>query len=410
MKKKYLTYAGIVSAIILIIMFAGILLTGSFTIFSSAAIDPIPDHAAGDLVVISGTTNLMADTRLELVVIAVSPAPGTDSRVGATDAYIVRGPGMSNTWSGALDTSSIPPGEYMVRAYRANTSYQPGDLLATSPLRLTNATTDPSMLYRMMTNHTLSFIRIDRPGTIFRGEKILITGTTNLPNDTELLYTIVQQSNISVFTVDPKTQKQDLRPGFTRSGLITVLPGENGVNRWSFAIDSTEFIPDRYDVIVSSDTTGSENLADDGTVNTASLVVLEASSDRLTPQVPGTGPCQAIAIDALPGTLTNRTYTITGTTSFPSGMELHFTLIPLEFETNVNMGTKSLSGTFTGATGTVEVTRGTGDANTWSADVDLSRFPPKEYLVNISNDRIDPRTFATIYGDTYCSKRFTLSG
>ena len=42
MKKKYLTYAGIVSAAILVIMFAGILLTGSFSIFSSVAIDPIP--------------------------------------------------------------------------------------------------------------------------------------------------------------------------------------------------------------------------------------------------------------------------------------------------------------------------------------------------------------------------------
>ena len=120
MKKKYLTWAGIVSAAILVIMFICILPTGSFTIFPTAAIDPIPDHAAGDLVVITGTTNYPAGTRLELEILMASPPPGERARVGATDAYIVRGTGMSNTWSGALDTSAIPPGEYLVNAYWIN--------------------------------------------------------------------------------------------------------------------------------------------------------------------------------------------------------------------------------------------------------------------------------------------------
>ena len=62
-------------------------------------------------------------------------------------------------------------------------------------------------------NHTLSFITIDQPGTIERGEKILVTGITNLPPDTELIYFVIQQSNTSVFTVDPKTRKQDMKAG-----------------------------------------------------------------------------------------------------------------------------------------------------------------------------------------------------
>ena len=182
MKKKYLMYAGIVSAAILVILFAAILLTGSFTIFSTVAIDPIPDHAAGDLVVITGTTNLNAGTRLELDIIAPTP-PGT--RAGVTDAFIVRGGGMANSWSGALDTSAIPPGEYLVNAYRMNETFGRSDLLASSRLRLTNATPDPDKITRRSANHTLSFINIDRPGTINRGEKILISGTTNLPRDTQ---------------------------------------------------------------------------------------------------------------------------------------------------------------------------------------------------------------------------------
>jgi hypothetical protein len=409
MKKKYLTYAGIISAAILIVIFIGILLTGSFTPFSSVAIDFIPDHAVGDLVVITGTTNLMPDTRMELDIVAATPEPGTNPRAGATDAFIVRGGGMSNTWSGALDTSAISPGEYRVNAYRVNETGTRSDLLATSWLRLTNATSDPTKITRLGEKHKIEFIRIDHPGSISRGEKILITGTTNLPNDTTLLYAVIQQSNKQVFTVDPKTREQDLKAGFTRTGLINVLPGEYGVNRWSFAIDSTEFIPDRYEVIVTTDTVRSENIGREGTFGRESLTVVEAASDLLTSQVMDDKPCQSIIIDALPGRLGNQTYTITGTTSLQPGTELLFTVLPVEFEISMNKGT-GWSGLVTGATGTVEVTRGTGNTNTWSADLDLSKLPPKEYSVNVSNDRIDPRTYTTIPGDRYCSKRFVLPG
>ncbi|MCK9580427.1 MAG: hypothetical protein M0Q92_08245 [Methanoregula sp.] len=410
MKKKYLTWAGIVSAAILVIMFIYILATGSFTIFPTASIDTIPDHAAGDLVVITGTTNYPAGTRLSLDILTVSPSPGERARVGGTDAYIVRGGGMSNTWSGALDTSVIPPGEYRVNAYWVNETYSRSNLLTTSRIRLINATSDPVKYPPVSGNHTQSYIRIDNPGTIYRGEKILITGTTNLPEDTELLYLVVQQSDISVFAVDPKTGKQDMKGGFTRSGLIDVLPGENGVNRWSFAFDSTEAIPDRYEVIITLDTISTKDIGKVGPFGSESLVILEANSDRLTPLVTDTGPCQSISIDSLPGTLMNKTYTITGTTSLQPGTELLFTVLPAENEFRMNMGTKNLSGIFSGATGRVGVTRGTGDTNIWSADLSLATFPPKEYIMNVSNDRIDPRTYGTIYRDTYCSKRFTITG
>ena len=408
MKKKYLTWAGIVSAAILVIMFAAILLTGSFTIFPTAAIDTIPDHAAGDLVVITGTTNYPTGTRLSLDILTVSPSPGERARVGGTDAYIVRGGGMSNTWSGALDTSAIPPGEYRVNAYWVNETYSRSNLLATSRIRLTNATSDPVKYPPVSENHTQSFIRIDHPGTIYRGEKILVTGTTNLPNDTELLYLVVQQSNISVFAVDPKTGKQDMKGGFTRSGLIDVLPGEDGVNRWSFAIDSTEFIPDQYEVIVTLETISTENIGNgvDGPFGTESLMVLEASLDRLTSQVPDDKPCGIITIDTLPGRMNNQAYAITGTTSLQPGTELFFQILPMDYERIMKQGTGAVTGTMVSA----EVTRGTGDTNTWSSDVDFSKLPPDEYLMNVSNDRIDSRTYEIHYGDAYCSKKFILSG
>ena len=253
MKKRYLTYAGIISAAILAVIFICILLTGTFTLLPTAAIDPTPDHAAGDLVVITGTTNLPAGTRLDLDILTLPSGSENPRRVGSTDAYIVRGTGISNYWSGALDTSEIPPGEYTVNAYPLNTdnaSYTRGNLLATSRLRLTGTGSVPAGTPVPDGNQS-EYISVNPPGTVVRGEKLLVTGTTNLQEETELLYTVVQQSNTSVFTVDPRTGSQDTQAGLTRSGIIDVLPGTGGSNKWSFAIDSTEYIPDRYDVIVS---------------------------------------------------------------------------------------------------------------------------------------------------------------
>ncbi|MFY9982228.1 MAG: hypothetical protein WAK75_06635 [Methanoregula sp.] len=279
MKKKYLTYAGIVSAIILVVMFAIILLTGFFAIFSTATIDPIPDYAPGNLVVITGTTNLMAGTMLELDIVNLSSSSGTYSRVGGVDAFIVRGGGIANSWSGVLDTSSLPPGEYQVNAYATNGTGSRSNLLATARLRL----------------------------------------TITAPNQNKIIY-------------------------------------------------------------------------------------------NFTSQGPVAGPCNVIMIDTLAGTLTNQTYTVTGTTSLSPGAQLLLEVFPAEIDVNVNMGTAGMSGSMSGASDDVEVVRGTGNTNIWSADLDLSRLPPDEYLVNVSNDRIDNRTYSKIYGDTYCSQRFTLSG
>ncbi|MDD4483887.1 MAG: hypothetical protein PHD55_05935 [Methanoregula sp.] len=278
MKKQYLTVAGIVSVVILAVIFICILLTGTFTVFPTAAIDPVTDHAVGDLVVITGTTNLPAGTRLDLVVFTFPSGSGKSVRAGSTDAYIVRGTGLSNTWSGALDTSGIPPGDYTVNAYSLTTENltpSRGSLLASSRLRLTGTDLSPSHVSAGDGNRT-EYISVNPPGTVVRGEKLLVNGTTNLPNDTELLYMVVQQSDISVFTIDSKTGTQATQAGLTRSGLIGVLPGTGSSNTWSFALDTTEFIPDRYEVVVA--TTKENQTAktyDIGNVSGSSFLVVQ---------------------------------------------------------------------------------------------------------------------------------------
>ncbi len=76
MKKKFLTYAGVAAAALLVILFAAILLTGTFSFFPSASINPVADWNTGDLLVVSGTTNLPVGSQL---VIGVLPASGTDT-------------------------------------------------------------------------------------------------------------------------------------------------------------------------------------------------------------------------------------------------------------------------------------------------------------------------------------------
>jgi hypothetical protein len=405
MKKNYLTYAGIVAAAILVIMFAGILLTGSFSVFSSVTIDPIPDHAAGDLVALTGTTNQMAGTVLELDIIAVSPANETNPRVGGTDAFIARGGGMSNIWSAALDTSAIPPGEYLVNAYWMNETVR-SDLLATSRLRLTG--TKPISTGTPGSGDLQPRqISINPPGTLWRGEKLLVTGTTSLPEGTELIYLVIQQSNTSVFTVDPKTGNREVREGLTRSGVIRVLPGTAGVNRWSFAVDSTEFIPSEYLIIVTLESISPEKIGLQSPFDTAPLMVKEAVLNNATPPVLDAGPCRHITIDAFPTSWANQTFTVTGTTDFPLGTELLVQVLPTEYDLTMNPEVKHLASSMSGAVGTVTVEKGTGSTGLWSMTLDRERLDPdlRRYLVNVSNDRIDPRTYATIYGDTYCSRR-----
>ncbi len=405
MKKKYLTYAGIVSAAILVIMFAGILLTGSFSVFSSATIDPIPDHAAGDLVAITGTTTHMAGTVLELDIIAISPADGTNPRVAVSDAFIVRSGGMANTWSAALDTTAIPPGEYLVNAYWINET-EKSDILATSRFRLTGTNPVPTGTPGTGDLQPRQ-IGINPPDTLWRGEKLLVTGTTSLPEGTELIYLVIPQSNTAVFTVDSKTGNREVREGPTRSGVIRVLPGTGGVNRWSFAGDSSEFIPGEYLIIVTLESISPEKIGLQSPFDTASLIVKEAILNNATSPVMDASPCRHITIDAFPTSWANKTFTVTGTTDFPLGTELLVQVSPMEYDLTMNPEVKHLASSISGAMGVVTVEKGTGSTGLWSMTLDRERLDPdlRVYLVNVSNDRIDSLTYATIYGDTYCAKR-----
>jgi hypothetical protein len=297
MKKRYLTWAGILSAGVLAILFIYILTTGSFTIFPSATIEPVADLHAGEMLVITGTTNLPAGEKLFVQSNRTPRLPDTDpaiSRFGRT-VSIIQGTGLSNTWSFAMDTTAVAPGEYNVYISRwiplnaSNASYRIGDLLATSRFRLTVATSTLTQPGSADTNQTV-YITVKSPGTRQLGEKFFLTGTTSLPADTELLLVVEQLDNVGTFTIDPKTQEKTERAGHTETSLLGVLPGTNGINRWSTVVDTTNFIPGNYLVNIST-TKGSfeaGNFTTGDIFGSSSLIVLELTANSTAYQGVGT--------------------------------------------------------------------------------------------------------------------------
>jgi hypothetical protein len=84
-------------------------------------------------------------------------------------------------------------------------------------------------------------------GDHYVGDTFTITGSTNLAVGNDLLVEIYSSS----FSPTQKVQSS----GFSgSSGTVTVLPGTNGFNRWSFPVDASTFKPDEYLVKVSGTT------------------------------------------------------------------------------------------------------------------------------------------------------------
>lgn len=80
------------------------------------------------------------------------------------------------------------------------------------------------------------------------GDTFTIGGSTNLAVGDQLLVEITSSS------FAPTSKNQD--SGFSAaSGMVTVVPGSGGYNRWSFDVDASTFRPDEYIVKISGVTT-----------------------------------------------------------------------------------------------------------------------------------------------------------
>jgi hypothetical protein len=89
--------------------------------------------------------------------------------------------------------------------------------------------------------------RINPVGDHFVGDKFTITGSTNLAVGDDLLVEIYSSS----FKPTQKAQSGEFSGS---GGTVTVVPGTNGYNTWSFDVDTSTFKPDEYILKVSGTT------------------------------------------------------------------------------------------------------------------------------------------------------------
>jgi hypothetical protein len=90
-----------------------------------------------------------------------------------------------------------------------------------------------------------AWIGIDEIGNHPIGDRVAITGTTNLAEGNILTVDVTASTSVPT-NASVTTNISGV------SGLATVVRGEDGTNRWSYLVDTTRFAPDLYTVLVQS--------------------------------------------------------------------------------------------------------------------------------------------------------------
>ncbi len=321
-------------------------------------IDPIADMTTGNLLIITGSTNLPDRTLLMV-----------RTQGSAGDAMVRRGSNGTNRFFVPVDTSIIRPGKKTVSITQmtgdpVQGTYHPGDVTAATNFTLSGNYLGSEIPVKPALSRN-DYIHLDKIGTRSAGDLFLVTGTTSLPVGTEILWQVTP----AALTSDPNQTG-------TFSGMMAnsqVTRGMGMANRVTFAMDSYALQPAEYNVTVSI-SAGDLNAGDfrPGELSASRLFSLDAGT------VAGNGT-EYISVDPVSDKSQGDKFTITGTTSLPAGKELQVTVYALSFETQT-----SDTGEFSGAVGGVDVVAETGGTNTWSMDLDTTSFVPMEYLVNVS--------------------------
>ncbi|WP_321507222.1 hypothetical protein [uncultured Methanoregula sp.] len=421
MKKKYLTCAGIISALILVGIFIAIALTSvpSPFLLPATTIDPITGMNVDDnnMMILTGTTTLPIDSQ---IAIKVSASPhdiaggNTSGKTTANgDAQIISGARGSSRWEGFVDISQLLPTEYTITlvtiTYTENfTKIVESNPIATQKVTLGDEHSGPDSI-RKKTAVKKQFIRLNAIDERETGERQRITGTTSLQPGTSLLWAITETGNETGSGIQ------------SAQGFTDVIPGMEGINRWSVVCDTAHMKPARYRIRVSEDTgNNTHTITSDGRMSAV-------SDFSLIPPAPGIknttdairNSSRFVTIDTLPDMQINDIYRITGTTSLPVGEDLLVQVSPSSFMTDYNFTinpkvnnqedvSSGATGTLSGANSMVKIVKGSGSENLWSFELRTYQMESGIYVVNISNDKFDYPRREPIPGDVSRSMKFGL--
>jgi len=209
------------------------------------------------------------------------------------------------------------------------------------------------------------FITIDPVGDKKIGDILVISGTTSLPEKTQVYL------SWSVNSDGEKSISQ--RP---------ILPGVNGTGHFRFVFDTTGFKPGIYTTTVATGKNGISGsvqfsltgtyLGTDTPIYYSGASVGSSGAPSITVQPPG---------DRQQGDI----FLISGTTTLPAGTLLLCRVYPAYFEDKTKKPTSSSDGTLTdNIGGDTIVTGGTGGTNRWSFAIDGEYFETMDYIVNVS--------------------------
>jgi hypothetical protein len=311
-------------------------------------IDPVSEKTTGDLLIVSGTTNLPEGT--SLMVKAGNSNGGAEVRAGS---------GNANRFSSPIDTACMKPGPTKITVTNMvgnleTGDYRKGDIDATMSFTLAGSylTTDSPVRAAVTRD---DYIRIDAIGDRSVGDQFLVTGTTSLPVGTEFIWEVTPAS----FTTEPARQTGT----FTGSmGNSQVTKGEGNINRVSFAMDTSVLLPTQYNVSISM-VTGDLSAGDFRTGEPSGSIFFTLKKE---PASAGSG--QYISIDPVSDKTTGDLLIVSGSTNLPAGTILM-----------VNVGSSGV-----GYGGDTIVRAGTGGTNRFSAPVDTAILKPGTLTITVT--------------------------
>ncbi len=249
MKKKYLTYAGIVSALLLVVIFIGIC-TSSYPfpfVPVATTIDPITEATVdqNNMMILTGTTSLPEDTQLG-VLVSASTGSSRENTTGElavkTDAAITAGDGGRNRWRSVFGITTLQPGDYQVSlvtfTVAKNYTWILSDPIATAYFTLGDGQAGTGTIHKK-TPPVPRFIRINPVPSGQMQDNLTVSGITSLAPGTPLAW--------SMYSLENGT----LGGTAAYNGTTPVTEGIDGVNRWDIQPGDGTIPPGRYGIQVT---------------------------------------------------------------------------------------------------------------------------------------------------------------
>lgn len=413
MKKKYLTIAGIISAIILGTIFILIFFITSPVLFliPVISVEPVTDQNidANNVLVISGKTNLPVKTHIITSVYPssgmVSPENGKKKKVARGDVWIEMGAGVWKSWNGTIDIASLESGSYEIVfttidfADNFSTVIESGTV-ASVPFVIGDVTCSGTCI-RKREPAEIPFIRVNPLSANMIYEEI--TGITSLPPQAPLAWTIEGLSG------------NNLTEPFQFSGNSTVYRGIEGIQRWSVILPEC-ISQGEYRITVSAESGEEQADRPSGISHSREFYYPGKRNSSFVSDENITSlekiPC--ITIDSLPDMTINGRYLISGTTDLPAGEMIMCEMVPSNlmntFNFTIDPRDSSQGGVFSSVTGSTRVEEGSEGENLWTFEIQTYSLEPGRYEVTISNPDIQPGTRELVPATASASRIFTLHG